>query len=140
MVLAALAAALGGQARGDAAPQVALRATEFGEAWGRGDVAGCERLLATRYTHTDVSGQVQDRAGWLAYLRARRGSWRVTFSDVRTDLLGDAVAVVTGENQLQPEAGGAPVRIRFTQVWIREQGAWMRTFFQATPIVEAKRN
>lgn len=63
---------------------------------------------------------------------------QIAFRDVKTRVIGD-VAVVTGINDL----AGSGVReaddrsglsLRFTQVWVLRQGAWLREAFQATPI------
>jgi len=109
----------------------------FGEAWAKGDVATIDSLLSATYTHGDVLGDFQDKAEWLAYAggRAGRGT-RISFSDVRTRIIGD-VAVVTGINTLT--GGGAlsaadrhDLELRFTQLWIWRNGSWLREAFQGT--------
>lgn len=109
----------------------------FGEAWACGDVAVLEELLSPTYTHIDAYGDFHDRAPWLAYAGRRAGQGtRLVFRELRTRVLGD-VAVVTGINDIQaigdPQAGARQdLVLRFTQVWTRQSGRWLREAFQAT--------
>jgi len=114
-------------------------ARAFGEASGSGDVAALRSLLSPTYTHTDVRGRFQDCDAWLAYAAGRRGeATPITFVDVATRIKGD-VAVITGRNDM---TGGSivigdsrsTISIRFTQVWVRIDGRWLREAFQATII------
>jgi ketosteroid isomerase-like protein len=113
--------------------------TRLGEAWAQGDLATLETLLSRTYTHTDVFGAFQDRAAWLRYVGARTGrATQIGFRNVETRVVGD-VAVVTGINDVSgPGARSAgdqrALSLRFTQVWVRQDGKWLREAFQATPI------
>ena len=110
----------------------------FGEAWASGDMATLESLLSPTYTHSDALGEFHDRPAWLDYARRRTGrTTRVSFRDTRTRIVGD-VAIVTGINDIRgPGALSASDQqdftIRFTQVWVWDQGRWLREAFQATP-------
>lgn len=125
--------------RDDAGLDEAVR--RFGVAWAGGDVATLETLLSPTYTHSDVFGRFQDRAAWLAYARGRAGRpTRIAFRDVARRLVGD-VAIITGVNEIEGmgarDAGDtSPLTLRFTQVWVKRDGRWLREAFQATPIVE----
>ncbi len=122
--------------------QVEKLVRQFGQAWLEADVSTLDRLLAREYTHTDVTGRVLHRADWLAdaanaqkWLRAPEGNRKpsIEFEDVAVKMIGDS-AVITGGNVIHsanPQA--APIKLRFTQVWIKEDGNWKRCFFQATP-------
>jgi ketosteroid isomerase-like protein len=110
---------------------------DFGEAWARGDVGALRGMLSPSYTHTDVRGRFQDRDAWLEYAHGRGGAaTQITFADVTTRLIGD-VAVITGRNDM---SGGnivlgderSSLSLRFTQIWIRRDGRWLREAFQAT--------
>lgn len=107
----------------------------FVQAWGRVDVAACEKLLDAEYLHTDVSGAALDRAAWLAYMRTRPPDDRfdVVESDIAVRTFGD-VAVVTGRDDLSRPGANQPWPMRFTQVWIRRRDGWRRAFFEGTPI------
>lgn len=112
----------------------------FGEAWANGDVETLESLLSPTYLHTDAYGKALDRASWLAYAAQRTGrTTRIGFEDLRIRIVGD-IGIVTGINRLQ----GAGIRnaadrldlvLRFTQLWIHQDGRWLRETFQATPVV-----
>jgi len=114
-----------------------LATRQFGEAWARGDTNALGQMLSPSYTHTDVRGRCLDRDEWLTYAGGRVGeTTQIAFADVRTRLVGD-IAVITGRNDM---TGGSilsgdersKLSIRFTQVWIRRDGRWLREAFQAT--------
>ena len=111
----------------------------FGEAWAAGDAAALAAMLAPGYTHVDASGAMLDREEWLRYAAGRAGrGTTIAFPELAVRRHGD-VAIVTGVN----EVGGGGVRsardarglsIRFTQVWIRKDGRWLREAMQGTEI------
>jgi ketosteroid isomerase-like protein len=109
----------------------------FGEAWARGDVDSLKAMLSPGYTHTDVWGGILDRDTWLQYAGNRAGAATViAFADVSTRVVGD-VAIITGRNDMAGQTaiardGRTAGRIRFTQVWVRRDGRWLREAFQAT--------
>jgi ketosteroid isomerase-like protein len=114
----------------------------FGEAWANGDAAAMDSLLSPTYTHIDVFGKLSDRATWLAYASRRTDrTTRIEFRDIRIRVIGDA-GIVTGINDLQgggirDAADQKNLTLGFTQVWVWQQGRWLREAFQATPIVQA---
>jgi ketosteroid isomerase-like protein len=118
----------------------ALRA--FGEAWAAGDRAALASLLSPGYTHNDAFGARHDYGSWLEYAAGRKGrTTKIAFRDVRIRIIGD-VAIVTGYNDMT--GGGATaagdktdLTILFTQVWIWQNGRWLREAFQATPVRNA---
>jgi ketosteroid isomerase-like protein len=105
---------------------------ELGTAWGSRDLVSLERLLATEYTHTDVSGLVLHRADWLEQVKARATTFTVAFDDVRVSPLGEG-ALATGANRITG-ADGQVLDLRFTQLWVVEGGHWRRRAFEATLI------
>jgi ketosteroid isomerase-like protein len=117
--------------------ELETRILEFGEAWARGDVETLQGLLSPSYTHTDVRGRTLGRETWLDYARGRSGAdERISFTDVSTRLIGD-VAIVTGRNDVSGKSaiasdGRTAGSLRFTQVWVRNEGRWLREAFQAT--------
>jgi len=122
-------------------PELDEAVRRFGEAWAAGDGDTLDGLLSPTYTHSDVFGRWQDRAAWLAYARGRHGrGTRIAFREVRRRIIGD-VAIITGINDVEgpgardaADTGG--LTLRFTQVWLRREGRWLREAFQATPIVD----
>ena len=109
----------------------------IGEAWARGDAATLGSLLSPTYTHGDVFGAFLDRSSWLEYAEGRVGrATRIDFRDVRKRVVGD-VAIVTGIMDVSgPGALSASDQksstLRFTQVWVWDQGLWLREAFQGT--------
>jgi hypothetical protein len=120
------------------APELEQTIRRFGEAWASGDVPVLAELLSPTYSHIDAYGDFHDRASWLAYAgrRAGRGT-RIAFREMATRLVGE-MAIVTGINDIEaigdPQAGARQdLVLRFTQVWVRRDGRWLREAFQATP-------
>ena len=117
--------------------ELELAVHRFGEAWASGDVATLDGLLSPTYTHIDAYGDFHDRASWLGYAGRRAGrSTGIAFRELATRRIGE-VAVITGVNEIEalgdPEAGARQdLVLRFTQVWIRRDGRWLREAFQAT--------
>jgi ketosteroid isomerase-like protein len=110
----------------------------FEEAWARGDIAKLEELLSPSYTHIDYYGYFRDRAGWLDHARQRiRLKTGISFRDLRTRVFGD-VAIVTGTNDVDymgaPGTSSESIIVRFTQVWMWQEGRWLREAFQATAV------
>jgi ketosteroid isomerase-like protein len=103
---------------------------DAGQAWARHDLATLEHLLADDYTHTDVVGQFQNRAEWLAYVRSDVIAHQLEFEDVTVRIHGD-LAVVTGRNIWRPGTRFLTLPLRFTLVLTKEKGYWQRSVFQA---------
>ncbi len=124
---------------GDRSAALPAAVQRFSEAWARGEVADLTTMLTPSYTHTDASGALLGRAGWLAYAEARAGrTTAIGLSDVAIRVLGD-VAIVTGVNEITGTGirrvdDTASLTIRFTAVWVWMDGRWKREAFQATPV------
>ena len=120
--------------------ELETRIVEFGQAWARGDVEVLRGLLSPSYTHTDVRGRILGRDAWLDYARSRRGAdTQISFANVSTRLVGN-VAIITGRNDMTGQSaissdGRSTGSLRFTQVWVRQEGAWLREAFQATFVI-----
>ena len=76
---------------------------------------------------------------WLAYATGRSGrQTTITFREVESRIVSN-VAIVTGINEIRGTGARdaddkTELTLRFTQVWIRSDGRWLREAFQATPI------
>jgi ketosteroid isomerase-like protein len=134
VMIVAVARAQGSDEAADANTQTEqefIRAVhDAGQAWATHDLTTLERLLAEDYTHTDVLGQFQNRAEWLAYVRSDVFAHQLEFEDVTVRIYGD-VAVVTGRNIWRPGTRFLALPLRFTVVLTRKNGYWQRWVFQA---------
>ena len=97
----------------------------------------CAKVLS--YTHIDVRGRFLSHDEWLRYVSGPTGATtEIAFADVTTRLIGD-VAIVTARNDV---SGGnilvgdnrATLNMRFTTVWVRQNGRWLRDAAQVTLI------
>jgi len=114
---------------------------DYDQAQVKSDKAELERLLAADYRLQNSSGQVQDKASFIADQVApgyRLDPFRIEepFEKVMggTALLG-GVATVTGTSEGQPYK----VRLRFVDVWQKRGGRWQVVFSQATRAPQAAR-
>ncbi len=152
MVAVALAGALPAHAQADAnagaadAEREVREAVErFGRAFAEADAPALDILLTEDYVHTNWNGAVLGKSAWLDYVRSRRvelesGALRIdahTTDDLKVRLHG-GVAVVTGGNTTRGERAGQAfeTRIRFTHVWVKENGSWRRAAFHDSTIAE----
>ena len=116
---------------------------EFGQAFARADADALDAFLAEDYVHTNSGGGILDKRTWLSWIQTRReelATGRLIIesyvnADVEVRIFGDA-AVVTGRNTTQGYRDDRPftIQIRFTHVWVFEQGRWRRAAFHDTHI------
>ncbi len=128
----------------DPARAVEAAVEAFGEAFAVADVEALDALLATDYVHVNGgSGSLVSRSDWLAWIASRQtdlasgGLVIETYEvqDLRIDLHGSA-AVVTGvvtSNGIERGERFAS-RLRFTNLWVHEDGAWRRAAFHDSPL------
>lgn len=131
-----LGALAGVAAQGGAREQVIQLDKDVVAAYLRGDAAFLERTLAEGYSYTAPDGRVRRRAEAIAAVRS--GSLKfdaIEVDDRQAQLYGDA-AVVTGRERMKGKSDGKPFEamIRFTAVYVRQEGRWREAAFQATPV------
>jgi len=106
------------------------------------DLKSLQSLLAEDDLQTDFRGEVNDKASWLegwkrvaANVHSGETQWEISFDDEKVRVYGD-VAIVTGRGTFKGQKKGVPWNhvIRFTNVWVKRQGAWQLVNYQATPI------
>jgi ketosteroid isomerase-like protein len=100
----------------------------------KADVAALDKLLAEDLTYTHGDGRVIGKAAFLSDFRT--GAFKYTTiepTDVSVRVFGD-VAVVTGGAAMHVVNNGAPadIRIRYTDVHVRRNGAWQMVAWEAT--------
>jgi len=142
-LVVALAACRG---REDAAIQVRGAVEEFGAAFARTDTATLRRLLTEDYVHVNgASGRLLDRESWLRWMgkrRAKRDAGRLVMAfyrvtDVEVRMHGNA-AIATGIVHAAGMEDHEPFesRVRFTNVWVLQEGQWRRAAFHDSPAPE----
>ena len=120
---------------------------EFYKAFLAGDIETVTRMTADDYLQTDVNGQVQDKAAWLAHyyepmvrgVKAGTFKWEVfERKDIKVRRYGD-VAVLIGRTRLKRNGPNSVAReLRFTQVWVKREGRWQRAVFHNALLPESR--
>ena len=119
---------------GDTSKEIEDVIRKISDAWGAGDVATLDRLIAPEYTHHDIYGGVQNRSQWFEATRNRRSKFSASYDDLNIKVYG-SVAVATGHAKVEASNNpGHPTQFTFTQVFIQMADGWKRAFFQGTTI------
>ena len=99
---------------------------------GSGDITGIEQTLAPDYMVIGGDGKLETRAQRLAWLRSNVEDLAdITPSELVVRLYGNT-GIVTGLVEITLDASAPPIRERFTQVWVRQGGAWKMVTGQIT--------
>ena len=104
----------------------------------RADAAELAGYLAEDLTYTHSNGAVEDREQFLKSIASGTIRYRsIEPLDVRTRLYGDT-AVLTGLARMQVTSGGKDLdlKVRFTSVYLREEGRWRLAVWQSTRAAE----
>jgi ketosteroid isomerase-like protein len=124
---------------------------KYYQAFYAGDVETVKRMTRDDYLQTDVYGNVQDKATWIAeyYIplaeRIKAGGLKLDApkpSDLQMRRYGN-VAVVIGRTTLKSSvvSGQAKPRdLRFTQVWVKSNGEWQRAVYHNAWVPEPSQN
>ncbi len=120
---------------------------KFGGAFLKADVSILKNLLCENYIHVNgSSGNVINKIDWLKFVESRRllldsgelviNSYKI--QDLKVNLFGNA-AIVTGIVESTGSRNGIPFisNIRFTNVWIIEDGNLRRASFHDSAIPES---
>jgi ketosteroid isomerase-like protein len=102
------------------------------------DLAALDRLLASDLIYTHGDGRVVDKAAFIADLKTGDFQYQaIQASDVNVRLLGD-VAIVTGAAAMSVVNKGVPadIRIRYTNVHVRRNGAWQMIAWHANRLAQ----
>ena len=118
--------------------QLLQKMEEFTEAWGRSDTTALRKLLANDYRHSDIWGKLLHKQDWLMYAATPRAISNLVTSDIEMLLYNKKIAVVTGRMSYHFDEEKVLQEIRFTQMWVNNNGQWKRTTFQATLIDKSK--
>lgn len=117
----------------------------LGDAYRDVDLNTLDALTAPDYVHTNGGGTVIGKSAWMEWNRKRR-AWldgghlaveRYETHDLEVRLFGET-AIATGRVVSSGVRNGErfDVDVRFTQVWLRRDGVWLRVAFQDAPTKE----
>jgi ketosteroid isomerase-like protein len=122
---------------GDAATVALIRKLEQQriDAGLRKDVAALDATTADDYLQIDMAGNVRDKATQMKRIASAEVKMESNpLDDMLVRVYGET-AVVTGRATAVGTIRGQPYpRIRFTRVYVKNDGAWKVVLFQQTPI------
>lgn len=136
-VLAALCASAHAARAGDEAAVLSAQDARIA-ATIAADIASLEAMLTDDLSYTHSNAVVETRADFLEGLRTGRYRYRsVSFEERRVRPYGDS-AVVAGTCRVQVTTGGREieVRLRFTELYVKQGGAWKMALWQSTRVVD----
>ncbi|MFZ3214529.1 MAG: nuclear transport factor 2 family protein [Candidatus Acidiferrales bacterium] len=100
------------------------------------DVGALDQLLSTSLVYTDYDGSFMNKAQFLASVKtAGPEADQITNEDVNVQMYRDS-AIVTGAYREKGVVKGRPISRhgRFTDSWVKENGAWLCVASQSTLI------
>jgi hypothetical protein len=106
------------------------------------DVSALERMVAEELQYCHTTGAIDTKASYLDIVRTGRIRWvEVRPSGMKARVYGDT-AVVTGRLDQKITTGGNPtpteMAIRTIDVYVKRDGRWQLTDFQASSIAAAR--
>jgi len=133
-----LVAALSGPAGADDAADVLKRDDARFAAQLKADLAGLEDTFADGATYTHSSSVVETKKDFIEGIRTGRLKYKsYDRKDAVVALYGDT-AVVTGKAFVVVVREGAdvPIRVQFTNVWVKRAGKWRMVAWHSTRLPE----
>ena len=106
------------------------------EAMMKQDVAALDTLLDEDLSYAHTDGEMQSKAEFIDLIRARRLVYEsIDPSDVHVRIY-EGLAIATGLSQMRVRSatGASSFQIRFTEAYVRREGRWLLTAWQATRI------
>ena len=100
------------------------------------DVAALGALMTDDLTWTHSNANVEPKAVFLEAIRSGKYKYKsMTFDDRRVRLHGDA-AIVSGTCRVQVTSDGRDldIKLRFTELYVKQQGAWKQAMWQSTRV------
>jgi len=113
---------------------------ELLDALRQNDATALDRLMAAGFVATSFDGRTENKAQLLGAIRSGAlviESLKVKDTQVRAY---GRTAVVTGESSWDGRIDGQKVGVdmRYTEVWVSQQGRWRIVSWQQTPIMKAR--
>lgn len=98
----------------------------------KGDAKTLDSVLGGNWVHVNYQGKLLYREDALAATK-KPLPYRQTLSEQTVDFAGDA-AIVHGLNTVTDKKGAVVLRLRYTDVYVYENGHWMAISAQETPV------
>ena len=118
----------------------ARQVTALENAWNqaeiKADASGLNLLLGDEFVYTDVDGSLKNRAQWLADVQKESLHYEQLGNQDQVVHIYGNTAIVTGVYRERVHLKGKSVvrRGRFTDTWMKQNGAWKCVASQATLI------
>lgn len=113
---------------------------DFAAAVVKGDTTFGDRHTAANCIGIDPNGRVSDRAMMMAGAKAGNLKFEAfDLDDMSVRLAGKDAAVVTGRATIKGQSkSGMDIsgQIRFTNVWVKQDGRWQRMTWQLTRVAQ----
>lgn len=108
---------------------------DWGNAAGRRDAAGVDKILARDFMITTPDGKFADRAQYLEIVKNFPAEATISGKGDRTIVMGDT-AVQSGTYSAAPKAGGQAANYSYTATFVRRNGRWMPIAFNTRPVTQ----
>ena len=108
------------------------------EAMLKQDAPALDALLDADLTYVHTGGDLQTKAQFVELIRSKKLIYEsIAPSEVRVRV-HDGLALATGRSQMRVRnaTGVSSFGIRFTEVYVRREGRWLLTAWEATRLVQ----
>jgi len=102
-----------------------------------GDLAGLDAAMSDDLSWTHSNANVETKAEFLEAIRSGKYRYKaMSFDDRRVRLHGDSTAIVSGTARVQVTTAGRDldIRLRFTELYVKQAGAWKMALWQSTRV------
>ena len=119
--------------------EVRVAETQRFDAMMRRDVVALDTLLDEELTYVPGKGSIQSRKEFLDGIKKRSTVYdSIAAHDVRVRVFhGLALATGRADQQLRNSKGATKVTVRFTEVYVRREGRWLLSAWEARRIAAA---
>jgi len=100
------------------------------------DVAGLGAMMTDDLSWTHSNANVESKAQFLEAIRSGKYKYKsMTFEERKVRLHGDT-AIVSGTCRVQVTTDGREIdiKLRFTELYVKQQGAWKQAMWQSTRV------
>ena len=106
------------------------------EAMMKQDVAALDTLLDEDLTYVHTDGEMQSKSEFIDLIRSRRLVYESIAPSEMHVRVYEGVAIVTGLSQMRVRSAtwASSFQIRFTEAYVRREGRWLLTAWQATKV------